>query len=77
MTGDESIKVGDELRCVANEGLSTIGSMTTIKGLTATSINFSGAKTSWIKRSEVRWSSYSHVPKECTKEEIAVLQRYL
>jgi hypothetical protein len=62
MTGNENIKIGDKLKCVANEGLSTIGSIKTIKGLTETSIDFCGAKTSWINRSEVRWGHYKHIP---------------
>jgi hypothetical protein len=64
MNGTESIEVGDKLQCISNEGLSSVGSIRTITGLTETSINFNGdCQTSWQSRKTFRWGHYQLFPK--------------
>lgn len=64
MTGKEDIKIGDELMCMSNEGLYSLGDKKTIVGLTETSINFINCGTSWQSRESVRWHCYKHLPRE-------------
>lgn len=63
MTGKENIKIGDELLCISNEGLMSLGDKHIVKGITKTSINLVGASTSWISRGDFRWGNYKHIPK--------------
>lgn len=70
MKDNESIKVGDKLMCISNTGLSSIGDMTTIWGLTATSINTSGSTTGWGLRKDFRWSNFNHYPCDSVSDDI-------
>lgn len=63
MTGKENIKIGDELLCISNEGLMSVGDKHIVKGITKTSINLVGAKTSWLSKDSFRWSNYKYIPK--------------
>lgn len=65
MNGNEDIKVGDQLLCISNEGLSSVGTLRTITGITENSINFNGnCQTSWTRRKDFRWECYKHLSKE-------------
>ncbi|EHQ63652.1 hypothetical protein PDENDC454_04274 [Paenibacillus dendritiformis C454] len=64
MRDTKKLKEGDILRCISNEGLSSIGDLTVIRGLTANSINTNGSPTGWISREYFRWHCYELVAKE-------------
>lgn len=64
MTGQEHLSVGDQLICISNEGLKSVGTKLTITGLQDEFISFSRGATLWEKRSELRWDCYKHEPME-------------
>lgn len=62
MTGQEQLSVGDQLICISNEGLCSVGTIRTITGLNDEFISFSKGAQFWTKRSEYRWHCYKHDP---------------
>lgn len=75
MRDTKRLKVGDILRCISNEGLSSIGNLTVIRGLTVNSINTSGSPTGWISREYFRWHSYELVEKGEADKLIAIAKQ--
>lgn len=70
MEDNSTIKAGDQLMCISNEGYWSLGDMRTIMGLTEKSINMSGSTTDWGSRSGFRWSNYKHFPCDVVPQEV-------
>lgn len=70
MKDNESVKAGDILVCISNEGYWSLGDKRMIYGLTEKSINMCGSTTGWYQRSGFRWGNYEHRPCEVVPEEV-------
>lgn len=58
MTGKENIEIGDQLMCISNTGISSLGDKILVWGITEKSINTSGSDTGWSDREDFRWSNF-------------------
>ena len=70
MKDNESVKAGDIIICISNEGLWSMGDRRTIIGLTEKSINMSGSTTGWSSRDSFRWGNYAHQPCDVIPDEV-------
>lgn len=70
MKDNKSVKAGDILVCISNEGYSSIGTRVLIMGLTDKSINTCGSNTGWSSRDSFRWGNYTHQPCDVIPDEV-------
>jgi len=66
-----SIEIGDELVCMSNEGLWSMGDKKIVWGVSENSINFQPCLTSWQSKDRARLDHYRLVKKKPTKEILA------